>query len=90
MEESVTYILEQSGPVRAADWLAAMRSSIGELSSTPRAYPVVAHQGGRAVHSKVIMTNRVFYFVDDSECLVFVIDVVHTARETKLLEYRER
>ena len=39
LEESATYILEQSGPVRAADWLAAMRSSIEELSSTPRAYP---------------------------------------------------
>lgn len=32
---------------------------------------------------------RVFYVVDDEAAVVHVIDVVHTARETKLAAYRD-
>ncbi|HEX2253527.1 MAG TPA: hypothetical protein VHQ65_09690 [Thermoanaerobaculia bacterium] len=44
---------------------------------------------GRTIHSKLVVDHRVFYFVDDASRIVYVIDLVHTARETRLAEYRE-
>lgn len=88
LQEAASYIGEQSGPGRSAAWLRATRESIQNLESHPRAFPLVGTQLGRPLHSKIIMSHRVFYFVDDPTRIVYIIDVVHTARETKLAEYR--
>ena len=89
LDETATYIREDSGPGRAAKWLEAMRRGIRELGSAPRAYPVACIRRGRPIRSKRIMSHRVFFFIEDAEGIVFIIDVVHTARETRLAEYRD-
>jgi len=90
LEEAADYIEEQSGNARASAWLEAMRSSIEKLETQPRAFAVVVTRGSRPIHSKLVMSHRVFYIVDDPTATVYIIDVVHTARETRLLRYRER
>lgn len=89
LEETATHIEEQSGPGRAAAWLDAMRTGIQKLETTPRAFPVVCLRRGRPIHSKLVISHRVYYFIDEPTRLVYIIDVVHTARETKLAEYRD-
>ena len=89
LEETTTYIEEDSGPDRAGRWLEAMRIGIQKLESTPGAFPVACIRRGRPIHSKLVQTHRVYYFIDSDERLVYIIDVVHTARETKLAEYRD-
>lgn len=44
---------------------------------------------GQPVYSKLVSPYRVFYVVHDATATVHVIDIVHTARETRLAEYRE-
>lgn len=89
LEEATAYIEEQSGPDRAAAWLGAMMESIHQLETSPRAFPIVTLRRGRPIHSKVVISHRVYYFIDEPTHLVYVIDIVHTARETKLAEYRD-
>ncbi|MDA8018320.1 MAG: type II toxin-antitoxin system RelE/ParE family toxin [Thermoanaerobaculia bacterium] len=86
--DAVAYIEEHSGPGRAADWLSAMQAGIAKLETLPGAYPIMDEREGRAVHSKLVSSYRVFYFIDEPERIVYVIDIVHTARETKLAPYR--
>jgi plasmid stabilization system protein ParE len=87
--EAADYVEEHSGPDRAAGWLAAMREGMQRLETSPRAYPVACIRRGRPIYSKLVVSHRVYYFVDDPTGIVFVIDVVHTARETRLAEYRD-
>ncbi len=45
---------------------------------------------GRVIHSKLAMErDRVYFVIDEPGRAVYVIDVVHTARETKLATYRD-
>ncbi|MEM7354999.1 MAG: type II toxin-antitoxin system RelE/ParE family toxin [Acidobacteriota bacterium] len=90
LEEAADYIEEHSGAPRAATWFAKMRAGIQKLEALPRAFAAVSLRRGRPVHSKLVMTHRVFYIVDDPSRVVYIIDVVHTARETKLAAYRKR
>ena len=83
------YILEESGSDRAGTWLAEVYSSIDELETAPRATRDEGLIYGREFRSKLVMAHRVFLTIDDLERVVYVIDVVHTARQTKLDEYRE-
>jgi plasmid stabilization system protein ParE len=89
LEEAAAYIEEQSGPDRAASWLRAMRAGIEKLETFPRAFPAMCVRRGRTIHSKLVISHRVYYFIDEPTRLVYVIDVVHTARETKLAGYRD-
>ncbi len=89
LEETVAYIQEQSGPNRAAAWLGGMRAGIQDLESLPRAFPAVSLRKGKPVHSKLVISHRVYYFVDDPTRTVYIIDVVHTAHESKLARYRD-
>lgn len=89
IEETTAYIEEASGPDRAGRWLETLRLGCQTLESTPRAFPVACIRRGRPIHSKVVQSHRVYYFVDSEERLVYIVDVVHTARETKLAEYRD-
>ncbi len=66
-----------------------MHEGIDRLESQPRAFPAVTRRRGRPIHSKRIMSHRIFYLIDDPTQIVYIIDVVHTARETKLKEYRD-
>lgn len=89
LEETVAYIEDQSGASRAVAWLDAMNASIQQLETSPRAFPAVCFRRGRPIHSKLVMNHRVYYFIDDPTRLVYVVDVIHTARETQLAMYRE-
>ncbi len=89
LDQAADYIEAQSGTDRAIDWLAAMRGGIEKLETSPRAFPVVCLRRGRPIHSKLVMSHRVYYFIDEPTSLVYVIDLVHTARETKLATYRD-
>lgn len=66
-----------------------MRESIERLERLPKAFQIARHLAGRTIYSKLVMSHRVFYLVDDPTQLVYVIDVVHTAQETRLAEYRD-
>lgn len=89
LEEAATYIEGESGSGRASRWLEAMRLGIQKLESTPGAFPVVCIRRGRPIYSKLVQSHRVYYFVDTSERIVYIVDVVHTARETRLAKYRD-
>lgn len=66
-----------------------MQASIQKLETHPRAFPIVNTQFERPLHAKVVLSHRVFYFIDDPTQIVYVIDVVHTARESRLAAYRD-
>lgn len=66
-----------------------MRSGIEQLEALPRAFAIVGWSRGQTVYSKIVLTHRVFYYVEESTKTVFIIDIVHTARESKLAEYRD-
>lgn len=89
LEESATYIQEQSGPGRAEAWLRALLDSIDNLETLPKAFGICAHRQGRPIFSKLVPPYRVFYLVEDETDIVHIIDLVHTSRETKLVEYRD-
>ena len=88
LEETTRYIQEESGPDRAVHWLRAMRAGIQKLESLPHAFAVVCMRRGRPIHSKLVLTHRVFYCIDQPTHTVYIIDVVHTACETRLAKYR--
>ncbi|MCB1037141.1 MAG: type II toxin-antitoxin system RelE/ParE family toxin, partial [Acidobacteria bacterium] len=87
LREAASYVKEQSGSGRAKGWLKRMLDGIVSLGSTPGAFSVQCVRQGRAIRSKLIMSHRVFYFIDEPSRTVYVVDVVHTARETRLEDY---
>ena len=87
--ETAAYIESEFGPIRAGRWLEAMRLGIQKLESTPGAFPVACMRRGRTIHSKLVQGHRVYYFIDTLKGIVYIIDVVHTARETRLAQYRD-
>ncbi|MEM9291562.1 MAG: type II toxin-antitoxin system RelE/ParE family toxin [Acidobacteriota bacterium] len=89
LEEAANYIESDSSTERARTWLRAMLSSIENLESFPRAFPAESRRGKRSIRSKLVMSHRVFYFVDDGSNIVYIVDVVHTAQDTKLRQYRK-
>lgn len=88
LEEAADFIADEAGPERAVAWLAEMREGIQRLEAHPRAYPAVTLRRGQPVHFKLMVSHRVFYFIDEVARVVYVIDVVHTVRETRLRRYR--
>lgn len=89
LEEEARYIEREFSRDRAAAWLRAMRDSIQKLETFPRAFATAGVRSGRPIHSKVVMSHRVYYVVNEATRIVDIIDVVHTARETRLSKYRE-
>lgn len=89
LREAVSYIQEHSGSERARAWLRALLESVDSLEALPKAYSIVTTRGGEDVYSKLVAPYRVFYVVDDAKATVHVVDVVHTARETRLAQYRK-
>lgn len=89
LSEAAEFIEEQSGSDRVSGWLRAMRAGIRKLESSPRAFGAVCLRRGRPIRSKLVISHRVYYFVDEATRIVYVIDVVHTARETRLAAYRD-
>jgi plasmid stabilization system protein ParE len=89
LEEAAAYIQRESGPGRAEGWLRAMLEAADKLESLPKAFGIWTTREGQPVYSKLVSPYRVFYVVHDATATVHVIDIVHTARETRLAEYRE-
>ncbi len=89
LDEAARFIEEQSGCDRAIRWLRAMHDGVQQLEVLPRAFGVWTVRGGRPIHAKLVSPYRVFYVVDEPSSTVYVIDVVHTARETRIAPYRD-
>ena len=90
LREAASYIAEQDGPDRAVEWLRGMYDSIEALEVTPGAFAQVQVRAGRVIRSKLAKKRyRIYFVIDEPGRTVYVIDVVHTARETKLATYRD-
>jgi plasmid stabilization system protein ParE len=89
LRSTFLYIRDESGPDRAADWLAGVYASIDDLETAPRATQEEGVFYGREFRSKLVISHRVFFTIDEAAQVVYVIDVIHTARQTKLEEYRD-
>ena len=90
LREAASYIAEQDGRDRAAEWLRGMYESIERLEDMPGTFAQVQVRAGRVIRSKLAMERyRVYFVIDEPGRTVYVIDVVHTARETKLATYRD-
>ena len=85
---TVTGHSEESGPSRAADWLRRVYASIDDLEASPRATQDEGAFDGRELRSKLVISHRVFFTIGEAEQMVYVIDVVHTARQDGLDTYR--
>lgn len=56
----------------------------------PGTFAQVQVRAGRVIHSKLAMErDRVCFVIDEPGRAVYVIDVVRTARDTKLVAYRD-
>ncbi len=90
LREAASYIAAQDGPGRATEWLRGMYDSIERLEVMPGTFAQVQVRTGRVIRSKLAMEHyRVYFVIDEPGRTVYVIDVVHTARETKLATYRD-
>ena len=87
LREAFVYIREDSGDARASDWLREVYASIEQLETTPRATRDEGQFYGRELRSKLVMSHRVFFTIDEAAQVVYVVDLVHTARQNKLDEY---
>ena len=86
--DTARYIQEQSGDGRAGEWLRKMLESVDQLEHLPKSFGIWTHRKGEAIYSKLIRPYRVFYLVREPTRTVHVIDIVHTARESRLQQYR--
>ena len=81
------HVREDAGPHTAANWLGRVYASIDQLEVAPRATRAEGFFRGHELRSKLVMSHRVFFTIDEVAMAVHVIDFVHTARQTKLDEY---
>lgn len=89
VRETVAYITDQDGVEAAERWKQALLSGAKALETLPLGFPESGPCRGRILRSKVVMSHRFYYFVDEPEKRVAIIDVVHTHHETRLQEYRK-
>ena len=90
LREAASYIAEQDGPGRAAEWLRGMYECIERLEVMPGTFAQVQVRAGRVIRSKLAMERyRIYFVIDEPGRTVYVIDVVHTTRETKLVTCRD-
>lgn len=89
LRSSFLYIRDDAGADRAADWLTQVYASIGDLETAPRASQEEGEFHGREFRSKLVISHRVFFTIDEAAQVVYIVDVIHTARQTKLEEYRD-
>ncbi len=90
LRETASYIAEQDGPDRASEWLRGMSESIERIEVMPGAFAQVQVRAGRVIRSKLALErDRVYVVIDEPGRAVYVIDVVHTARETRLATYAD-
>lgn len=88
LRDAARYIAGEAGPDRAGVWLTAMMESVDHLEASPRASQLEGSLDGREFRSKLVLGHRVFFTIDDPRDSVWVLDVVHTARQTQLERYR--
>lgn len=87
LRNAFVHIRRDAGPQRAATWLRKIYTSIDHLETAPRATRYEGVFDGHELRSKLVAAHRVFFAIDDDTQAVHVIDVVHTARQTKLDQY---
>jgi len=83
------YIAREEGQGRADGWLDQFTESADKLAHEALTWPVVTTRLGKDVRSKLAIVHRVYYRVEEATKTVWIIDAVHTARQTKLDEYRD-
>lgn len=87
--DTARYIQEHAGDGQAREWLKKMLKAVDKLEYFPTSFGVWTYRKGKAIYSKLIQPYRVFFVVKESTGTVHIIDIVHTARETRLQEYRD-
>lgn len=83
------HVRDDSGPRRAADWLSRVYASIDQLELAPRATRAEGSFHGHEFRSKLVISHRVFFTIDEDALAVHVIDFVHTAQQIRLDEYTD-
>ena len=81
---------DDAGHGRASDWLRRIQQSTVTLETHPHAFPRVGLYEGEDIHARFIMRHVLYYFVDEPNHVVTIIDVVHSARQTERDDYEER
>ena len=84
LRKAAEFIETQSGQERARGWLRRMLESVTTLETFPGAQPQVTVLDGRVVRSMLANPLRVYYVIEEISATVYVIDIVHSARETQL------
>ena len=87
LRSAFLHVRENAGPRSAANWLSRVYASIDQLEIAPRASRDEGFFHGHEFRSKLVISHRVFFTIDEDAQVVHVIDVVHTAQQTRLDEY---
>lgn len=87
LRDAFLHVREDAGPRTATDWLRRVYASIDQLEIAPRATRNEGFFHGHEFRSKLVISHRVFFTIDEDAHVVHVIDIVHTAQQTKLDEY---
>ncbi len=87
LKEAAAFISERDGKGRARQWLSAMLTAITDLESLPGIWRQVTVLEGRAIRSLLVPPYRIYFVIEEITSTVYVIDVVHTARDSKLRRY---
>lgn len=87
LKEAAAFIAERDGKERARNWLLDMLAFIEKLENSPSTWRQVTVLEGRVVRSFLVAPYRVYFVIEESASTVYVIDVVHTARESRLRMY---
>ena len=87
LRSAFLHVRENAGPRRAANWLSRVYASIDQLEIAPRATRDEGFFHGHEFRSKLVISHRVFFTIDEDAQVVHVVDIVHTAQQTRLDEY---
>ncbi len=87
IRETVNWITDQDGAEAAKRWKKALFSGAKALETLPLGFPESGACRGRPLRSKVVGNHRIYYFVDEPEKRVAILDVVHTRHQTRNEEY---
>lgn len=87
LREAAAFIVERDGAPRAGKWLSEMLASIERLETMPGTWRHVTVIEGRVVRSILVAPYRIYFVIEGIASTVYIIDVVHTARDSKLRLY---
>lgn len=88
VRETIDWITHNDGSEAAENWARQLFAGAKALETLPMGFPEAGHYRGRTLRSRLVMSHRLYYFVDEAAKRVAIIDVVHTRHETRTREYQ--